>query len=71
MTKVVLLDADGVVIKKGDGYFSDRFVAEYGAPAEEVRAFFKNEFRLCQVGKADLKEELANYQAVGGALQGR
>lgn len=58
MPKVVLLDADGVVIKKGEGYFSDKFVREYGAPADEVRAFFKNEFLQCQVGKADLKEEL-------------
>ncbi|MES2202884.1 MAG: HAD family hydrolase [Patescibacteria group bacterium] len=59
MKKVVLLDADGVVFKKSPEYFSERFCREYGAPREEVETFFKNEFKLCTRGKADLKEELA------------
>jgi FMN phosphatase YigB (HAD superfamily) len=58
MPKVVLLDGDGVVLKKGKEYFSERFVREYGAPSQELINFFKKEFRLCQQGKADLKEEL-------------
>ena len=58
MKKVILLDADGVVLKKGPEYFSERFCREYGGPVDEVRAFFKNEFRQCQVGKADLIQEL-------------
>ncbi|HVY72807.1 MAG TPA: HAD-IA family hydrolase [Candidatus Paceibacterota bacterium] len=58
MPKVVLLDADGVVLKKTDGYFSDRFAEEYGAPKEDVLEFFRGPFKLCQTGKADLKEEL-------------
>jgi len=59
MPKVILFDADGVVLKKGTEYFSERFAREYGAPNDELRAFFKNEFRLCQTSKADLKEELS------------
>jgi putative hydrolase of the HAD superfamily len=59
MTKAILFDADGVVLKKQKEYFSVRFAREYGAPLDEVTAFFKNEFRLCQESKLDLKEELA------------
>ena len=56
----LLLDADGVLLKKL-GYFSEHYAREYGVPIEEMTPFYKNEFRLCQQGKADLKEELAKY----------
>jgi hypothetical protein len=69
MSKVILLDADGVVLKKGVEYFSVRFAREYGAPLEEITAFFKNEFRLCQENKLDLKEELAKRLACLGLEQ--
>ncbi|MBC7836453.1 HAD-IA family hydrolase [Acetobacteraceae bacterium] len=58
--KVLLFDADGVVLKKMR-YFSERFAQEYNIPPEEIVHFFKNEFRLCQQNKADLKEELSKY----------
>ncbi len=57
--KILLLDADGVTLKK-QGYFSDRLSREQNVPVEEIMPFYKNEFRLCQQGKADVKEELVN-----------
>ncbi len=58
MPKAILFDADGVVLKKQKEYFSVRFARDYGAPLDEVTDFFKNKYRECQDGKADLKEEL-------------
>ena len=42
-------------------YFSQRLSQEFGVPMEMVLPFFKNEFKLCLVGKADLKQELGKY----------
>ena len=62
MTKAILFDADGVVLKKYKEYFVSQFFArEYKAPADEINAFFGKDFRTCQRGKLDLKEELAKY----------
>lgn len=58
--KFVLIDADGVLLKKVE-YFSARFAREQNIPEETVTAFFKNEFRRCQEGKADLKYEIEKY----------
>ncbi len=60
MMNFLLIDADGVLLKKVE-YFSARFAREQDIPEETVTAFFKNEFRLCQEGKADLKYEVAKY----------
>ncbi len=57
---VLLLDADGVVLKKGE-YFSERFSREYNVPLEEVLVFFKNVYGDCQAGTKDLKQELVPY----------
>jgi FMN phosphatase YigB (HAD superfamily) len=59
MIKVLLIDADGVLIT--GKYFSDRLAEQYGVPIEDILPFFKNEFKQCTLGKADLKEELAKY----------
>jgi len=56
--KVILFDADGVTLKKGTEYFSEKFAREYDAPLDEITEFFKHEFRECQTGKRDLKKEL-------------
>lgn len=58
--KVLLLDADGVVLNKGE-YFSERFAREYNVPLESVVDFFKGPFAACQKGEADLKVELKPY----------
>ena len=60
MIRVALFDVDGVVIRKHE-YFSELLAREYNIPIEEVIGFFKNEFKLCSLGKADLKEEIVKY----------
>lgn len=60
MPKAILFDADGVVLKK-QPYFSLEIARENDVPYEEIEPFYKNELRLCQTGKADIKEELAKY----------
>ena len=62
MIKTVLFDIDGVVVLKKIR-FSQRFSNDFGIPIEEVLPFFENEFGLCLIGKADLKEELKKYLA--------
>lgn len=61
MAKVVLLDLDGVVLEPTKEYFSVWYAREYGVPLEEIAAFFKSDFRKCQAGELDLKEEIARY----------
>jgi putative hydrolase of the HAD superfamily len=56
--KIVLFDADGVLIKPRPR-FSECLQTEYGIPSEALQPFFQGVFRDCSVGKADLKEELA------------
>ena len=68
--KAFLFDADGVVLKKHEELFSVRFAREHGAPLEEVSAFFKNRFRLCQEGKTDLKKELEPLLPTWGWKEG-
>ncbi len=58
--KALLLDADGVVLKKGE-FFSEKFSREHNVPIEEVMKFFKGPFGACQEGTKDLKEELVSY----------
>lgn len=58
--KILLLDMDGVVIKKSE-VFSIRISKKLNISIENVLPFFKNEFQLCLVGKANIKEELAKY----------
>lgn len=58
--KVLLIDADGVTLKKL-GYFSEKFSSDFGVPIEQILPFFQNEYRMCQVGRADVKEELRKY----------
>jgi putative hydrolase of the HAD superfamily len=42
-------------------YFSQRFSKEFKVPREKLLPFFENEFQLCLIGKADLKDELKKY----------
>ncbi len=60
MDKIILIDADGVLLKK-HGLFSEKFATEYNIPIEKVIPFFKNEFRECQVGSKDIKVVLPPY----------
>lgn len=60
MPKAILFDADGVALKK-QPYFSKKISEEYNVPYELILPFYTNELKPCQVGKADIKEELAKY----------
>jgi putative hydrolase of the HAD superfamily len=56
--KILLLDADGVVLQSSDQYFSAWYAEKFGVPAELLAPFFKNEYQECQLGNADLKEQV-------------
>jgi putative hydrolase of the HAD superfamily len=58
--KTLLLDADGVVLKK-EGYVSEKFARDYNVAVEDVMSFFTGPFVDCQSGTKDLKEELMPY----------
>ncbi len=58
--KLLLLDADGVVLKQ-TSYFSTYYEKEKKLPEHTLTEFFKTEFVRCQEGKADLKEVLPAY----------
>lgn len=60
--KILLLDTDGVVIPK-EKYFSTRYAEEKGIPVQALLPFFQGQFRRCQAGQCDMKEELAKYIA--------
>ena len=61
MIKLILFDGDGVVIKNRDKFFSQRLAEKQGLLLEKILPFFKNEFKECAAGKADLKEVLPKY----------
>ncbi len=65
MVTTVIFDTDGMIVRR-EMYFSQRFSQEFGVPMGDVLPFFKNEFQLCLVGKADLKQELAKYLSQWG-----
>jgi putative hydrolase of the HAD superfamily len=65
MIKALLIDGDGATIKKGK-YFSDVYAEEYHISEEKLRPFFKDKFKMCQRGKADLKHEITPYLAGWG-----
>lgn len=60
MIKVVLFDADGVVLSPSER-FSSRLSKTYDIPMEKIIPFFKNEFERCETGQADIKQELGKY----------
>lgn len=61
MVKVILFDADGVVMMPREKYFSERFSEDYEIDYGEILPFFKDEFQACTLGKADLRKVLPKY----------
>jgi hypothetical protein len=57
MFKVILFDADGMIISSPR--FSEQLEKQYGIPWNRMEPFFKGPFQACKIGNADLKEELA------------
>lgn len=60
MIKTIFFDADGVIIKKHD-YYSKELAKEFNISIDNINAFYKGDFLLCEAGKADLKEKFAPY----------
>lgn len=63
MAKIILIDADGVVIRPRNKYFSETLAEKQGIPLEEVLPFFKGEYKKAQVGEVDIREILPPYLA--------
>ncbi|MFH0978553.1 MAG: HAD-IA family hydrolase [Candidatus Woesearchaeota archaeon] len=60
-TKVVLFDADGVLIKKPQLNSSQRLERNYGIPSSKIVPFYTGVFQDCQIGKKDLREVLPGF----------
>ena len=59
MIKVILFDADGVLIN-GEK-FADHLQRELKISSEATAPFFKGRFKDCVIGRADLKTEIAPF----------
>lgn len=59
MIKVVLFDADGVIVLSKR--FSDQLQEDYGIPLVQSKKFFQNEFQKCLIGESNLHTELPKY----------
>ena len=57
--KAVIYDGDGMVINSEMYYV--HLINEFGSKAEILNDFFSNEFQLCLIGKADLREAIIPY----------
>ncbi|HLE48521.1 MAG TPA: HAD-IA family hydrolase [Patescibacteria group bacterium] len=61
MSKVLLLDVDGVVIRPRNKYFSETYSQDYGVPIEEIVPFFKGGYKRAAIGEVDIKDVLLSY----------
>jgi putative hydrolase of the HAD superfamily len=61
MRKIILLDADGVVLRGRHKYFSQRFSEEKGVSLDLILPFFKGDFLKAQIGEMDIKTILPGY----------
>ena len=68
MIKVVIFDADGVLINQER--FSDAFARDYNISDDKIMPFFTGPFQECMTGKADLKEAILPYLNVWGWTKG-
>lgn len=61
MSKEILLDLDGVVIKGRHKYFSEKLAEEQNIPLEDIIPFFKGEYKRAALGEVDIREVLPPY----------
>lgn len=61
MSKEILLDLDGVVIKGRHKYFSEKLAEEQNIPLEDIIPFFKGEYKRAVLGEVDIREVLPPY----------
>lgn len=59
MIKIVIFDADGVIIN--GKRFGDILERDYSVDKEKEHEFFSGIFQDCLIGKADLKQSVAPY----------
>jgi len=57
--KIIVLDLDGVVFETS--IFANRLSEKHGISREQTAQFFRESFVKCQLGQADLAEELPRY----------
>lgn len=65
MLKTIFFDCDGVVVL-GKQRFAEKLYQEFDVPESKLKPFFENEYLLCKLGKADLKQELQKYLPAWG-----
>ena len=63
--QAICWDADGVTLRRSR-LFSEQLAAEHGLDVKKLQPFFKGVFKQCSLGKADLKEELADVIGAWG-----
>lgn len=61
MIDIALFDADGVVIKKRNKYFSERLVTDYGVSAESAQEFIQKALIPSMTERLDLKDIFGEY----------
>lgn len=61
VSKILLFDADGVIIRPRHKYFSEKFSEDYNVPLSEVTSFFKTEYKKSAIGEVDIKNVLPPY----------
>lgn len=66
MSRELLLDVDGVVIRPRNKYFSETYSEDYGVPLEDILPFFKGEYKKAAIGEIDIKIILPAYLAKWG-----
>lgn len=69
MSKILLIDADGILIKR-KGYGADYALRQVGLDPEERSDFFKGPFLDCERGKLDIKQVLPEYLESWGWKEG-
>lgn len=69
MIKVIIFDADGVMIHN-PMKFSENLAKQYGISLERTKPFFNGPFQDCLVGDKDLKESISPFLEGWGWDQG-
>lgn len=64
MVKVIIFDADGMIIN-GE-MFTKHLSKDFNINPDGLSYFFANEFQQCLVGKADLKQKIKPYLTTWG-----
>ena len=66
MSKIILLDLDGIVIRPRHKYFSERYSEDHGVPLIDIIPFFKGEYKKAARGETTIKEVLPAYLSKWG-----